>query len=47
MITKNSIENLKNTIDIVDILGSFIQVKKVGQTLRLVVHFMEKKHLLL
>lgn len=30
MITKNSIENLKNTIDIVDILGSFIQVKKSG-----------------
>jgi len=30
MITKNSIENLKNTIDIVDILGGFIQVKKSG-----------------
>ncbi len=30
MITKNSIENLKNTIDIVDILGSYLQVKKSG-----------------
>ncbi len=30
MITKTSIENLKNSIDIVDILSSFIQVKKSG-----------------
>ncbi len=30
MITKNSIENLRNTIDIVDILGGYIQVKKSG-----------------
>lgn len=30
MITKNSIENLKNSVDIVDILSGFIQVKKSG-----------------
>jgi DNA primase len=30
MITKNSIENLRNTIDIVDILSGYIQVKKSG-----------------
>lgn len=30
MITKTSIENLKNSIDIVDILSGFLQVKKSG-----------------
>lgn len=30
MITKTSIENLKNSIDIVDIISNFIQVKKSG-----------------
>jgi len=30
MITKNSIENLKNSVDIVDILSGFIQIKKSG-----------------
>jgi DNA primase len=30
MITKTSIENLKNSVDIVDILSGFIQVKKSG-----------------
>ena len=30
MITKNSIENLKNNLDIVDILSQFLQIKKSG-----------------
>jgi len=30
MITKNSIENLKNTIDIIDILSNYLQLKKSG-----------------
>ncbi|HIP13690.1 MAG TPA: DNA primase [Arcobacter sp.] len=30
MITKNSIENLKNNLDIVDILSQFLQLKKSG-----------------
>jgi len=30
MIDKNSIENLKNSIDIVDVLGNFIELKKSG-----------------
>ncbi len=30
MITKNSIENLKNTLDIVDILSTYLQIKKSG-----------------
>ena len=33
MISKNSIENLKNIVDIADVVGSYIQLKKYGANL--------------
>ena len=44
LISKTSIENLKNQIDIVDIVSSFIELKNQVQILKLVALFMEKIH---
>lgn len=44
LISKTSIENLKNQIDIVDIVSSFIELKKSGANFKLVALFMEKIH---
>ena len=34
MITKNSIENLKNNIDIVDTISQFLEIKKSGSNFK-------------
>ncbi|ARR01312.1 DNA primase [Campylobacter porcelli] len=44
MISKNSIENLKNIIDIVDVVGSYIPLKKSGANFVCVCPFHNDKH---
>ncbi|MEE3704608.1 DNA primase [Campylobacter sp. CX2-8023-23] len=44
MISKNSIENLKNIVDIVDVVGSYIPLKKSGANFVCVCPFHNDKH---
>ena len=44
MISKNSIENLKNIINIVDVIGSYIPLKKSGANFVCVCPFHNDKH---
>ena len=43
MISKNSIENLKNNLDIVDILSQYLQLKKSGSNFKACCPFHEEK----
>ena len=43
MISKNSIENLKNIVDIADVVGSYIPLKKSGANFVCVCPFHNEK----
>ncbi len=43
-ISENTIELIRTTADIVDVISSYMELKKKGRNFLVSVHFMEKKH---
>lgn len=44
MIKKESIENLKNYLDVVDVISQFLDLKKAGANFKACCPFPERKH---